>query len=66
MNTMNTPANQNRTPDEPEITQEEDVPLDGRDHEGEEMMKEVGNDRMASTTDDETSRKAAAGQPAEG
>ncbi len=33
-------------PDEPEITQERDVPLDGTDAEGEKLMKEVRNDRL--------------------
>ncbi|WP_311223784.1 MULTISPECIES: hypothetical protein [unclassified Acidovorax] len=32
--------------DEPEITQENDVPLDGTDPVGEDMMKEVRNDRL--------------------
>lgn len=32
--------------DEPEITQETAVPLDGTDPVGEEMMKEVRNDRL--------------------
>ncbi|WP_100208458.1 hypothetical protein [Paracidovorax oryzae] len=32
--------------DEPEVTQETDVPVDGTDPVGEEMMKEVRNDRL--------------------
>ncbi|APW38663.1 hypothetical protein RD110_16850 [Rhodoferax koreense] len=32
--------------EEPEITQEESVPLDGRDHDGEEMMKQVRNPKL--------------------
>ncbi|MDA8443947.1 hypothetical protein [Paracidovorax valerianellae] len=32
--------------DEPEVTQENDVPLDGTDPDGEDMMKEVRNDRL--------------------
>ena len=32
--------------DEPEITQENDVPLDGTAPVGEDMMKEVRNDRL--------------------
>ncbi|SFE02753.1 hypothetical protein [Paracidovorax konjaci] len=32
--------------DEPEVTQENDVPLDGTDPDGEAMMKEVRNDRL--------------------
>ncbi len=32
--------------DEPEITQERDVPLDGTDADGEKLMKEVRNDRL--------------------
>jgi hypothetical protein len=48
---MNTPASPpsprpKRSPDEPEITQEESVPTDGRDTEGEEMMKKVENKKL--------------------
>ena len=32
--------------DEPEITQEESVPSDGKDVEGEEMMKKVRNKKL--------------------
>lgn len=32
--------------DQPEVTQETDVPVDGTDPVGEEMMKEVRNDRL--------------------
>lgn len=32
--------------DEPEITQEESVPSDGRDTEGEQAMKEVRNHKL--------------------
>lgn len=32
--------------EEPEITQEEDVPLDGKDEVGEKMMEELGRDRQ--------------------
>jgi len=32
--------------DEPEVTQENDIPLDGKDPVGEDMMKEVRNDRL--------------------
>jgi len=32
--------------EEPEITQEESVPTDGRDIEGEEAMKKVKNEQM--------------------
>jgi hypothetical protein len=54
--TMNTPSPQQprkRTPDEPEITQEESVPTDGRDVEGEEQMKKVGNDKLREPGDAE-------------
>ena len=34
------------SPDEPEITQEESVPTDGSDTEGEEMMKKVENKKL--------------------
>ena len=32
-------------PDEPEITQEESVPSDGKDKKGEQMMEELGKER---------------------
>jgi hypothetical protein len=35
-----------RPHEEPEITQEESVPSDGRDTEGEELMKEVKNRKL--------------------
>ncbi|MDP9902524.1 hypothetical protein [Variovorax ginsengisoli] len=62
---MNTPTNirDGKTPhDEPEITQEEAVPNDGRDVEGEAMMKEVGNKKLQEPGDREhkTPEKAAA------
>lgn len=34
-----------RTQEEPGITQEEDVPSDGKDEHGEQMMKELGRDQ---------------------
>lgn len=34
------------TTDEPEIVQEEAIPSDGKDVEGEEMMKLVSNDKL--------------------
>ncbi|MET3443741.1 hypothetical protein ABIC94_004547 [Variovorax paradoxus] len=48
---MNTPTppsapRRKRSPDEPEITQEESVPTDGTDTEGEEMMKKVENRKL--------------------
>lgn len=32
--------------EEPEVTQEESVPSDGRDTEGEELMKQVRHDKL--------------------
>jgi hypothetical protein len=45
---MNEEAKKSATPgsQEPDIDQEESVPLDGRDVEGEELMKHVRNDRL--------------------
>ena len=43
---MNHPNQRPSHNEEPEITQEEDVPVDGRDTEGEEMMKEVKNPKL--------------------
>lgn len=46
--------------DEPEITQEESVPTDGKDTEGEKQMKKVGNDKLKEPGDAEhkTSEKS--------
>ncbi|MEJ8848934.1 hypothetical protein [Variovorax rhizosphaerae] len=33
--------------EEPELTQEESIPSDGKDVEGEEMMKQVRNKKLA-------------------
>jgi len=33
--------------EEPELTQEDSVPSDGKDVEGEQMMKQVSNDKLA-------------------
>ena len=45
---MNAPAEQKKpgAHEEPEITNEEAVPNDGRDIEGEKMMKEVKNKKL--------------------
>ena len=45
---MTPPTQPNRPEhlDEPEITQEESVPTDGKDVEGEEMMKKVRNKKL--------------------
>lgn len=37
--------NTTNTPDEPEITQEEAIPSDGKDHEGEKLMEQLGRER---------------------
>jgi hypothetical protein len=39
-------------PDEPEITQEESVPVDRRDTEGERMMDELGRERRQKQAED--------------
>jgi hypothetical protein len=41
--------------DEPEITQEESVPTDGKDTEGEEMMKQVRNKKLEEQPGEEKS-----------
>ena len=43
---MNASDKPTKSSDEPEIGSEELVPTDGRDVEGEEMMKEVGNTKL--------------------
>ncbi|MBT2335243.1 hypothetical protein J7E49_15160 [Variovorax paradoxus] len=52
---MNTPSpkRSKRSPDEPEITQEESVPTDGKDTEGEELMKKVENKKLQDRGDAE-------------
>jgi hypothetical protein len=50
-NSPSSPSSSSGTPsygahEEPEITQETDVPVDGRDVEGEKLMKEVGNKKL--------------------
>ncbi|MET3915207.1 hypothetical protein ABID97_001989 [Variovorax sp. OAS795] len=47
------PPSGKRSPDEPELTQEDSVPLDGTDKEGEEMMKKVRNDKLQDRGDAE-------------
>lgn len=41
--------------EEPEITQEESVPTDGKDVEGEEMMKKVRNKKLEEQPGEEKS-----------
>ncbi|MDB5732558.1 MAG: hypothetical protein JWQ03_2453 [Variovorax sp.] len=50
------PPSKPHTNDEPEITQEDDVPIDRKDVEGERLMKEVRNDKLKdkSGTEDKT------------
>lgn len=54
---MNTPARPSPTDqrDEPEITQEDSVPTDGKDVEGEEMMKKVRNTKLEEQPGEEKS-----------
>ena len=40
--------------EEPEVTQEDDVPTDGKDVEGEEMMKKVQNKKLHEPGDRES------------
>jgi hypothetical protein len=47
------PKRRERSPDEPEITQEESVPTDGKDTEGEELMKKVDNKKLEDPGDAE-------------
>lgn len=49
---------QDRPNDEPEITQEESVPSDGKDEVGEKMMEDLGRERGGPGT--EGSKKKAA------
>jgi hypothetical protein len=39
------------TSEEPEITQEESVPSDGKDHEGEKLMEQLGRERRKDDSD---------------
>lgn len=46
MNTTSSNPPSTRADPEPEITREESVPSDGRDTEGEDMMKDVQNKKL--------------------
>jgi len=46
------PASAPHPPDEPEITQEESVPVDRRDTEGERLMDELGRERRRQDAED--------------
>lgn len=50
---MNMSRAQREAKEEPEITQEESVPSDGRDHDGEEMMKQVSNPQLDESAPDQ-------------
>lgn len=47
-----TPAPAPHPPDEPEITQEESVPVDRRDTEGERLMDQLGRERRQKEAED--------------
>jgi hypothetical protein len=61
-----TPAKQ-PAHEEPEITQEESVPSDGRDTEGEELMKQVNNRKLhdEGLAEEKTPEKAEKAEQAE-
>lgn len=46
------PAPAPHPPDEPEITQEESVPVDRRDTEGERLMGQLGRERRQKQAED--------------
>ncbi|RZL65429.1 MAG: hypothetical protein EOP81_04260 [Variovorax sp.] len=48
------PARQKPVNEEPEITQEESVPTDGKDEKGEQMMKDLGRNKPGPALRDET------------
>lgn len=50
-------ANQPRTDEEPGITQEEDIPSDGKDEKGEQMIKDLGRDKPGPELSDSQSSK---------
>lgn len=52
--------------EEPEVTQEESVPSDGRDTEGEELMKQVRNGKLhdKSSVEHKTPEKSGKQDPA--
>ena len=51
------PAKMPHTHDEPEIAQEEDIPSDGKDGQGEKMMEELGRDKPGPKLSDEPQTK---------
>lgn len=44
-NATDAPASQPSTNEEPRIAQEDDIPSDGKDEKGEQMMEELGRDK---------------------
>jgi hypothetical protein len=56
-----------RTHEEPEVTQEESVPSDGTDTEGEALMKDVRNHKLhdAGSAEDRTPAKSRTGPDAD-
>ncbi len=44
-NATDAPASQPSANEEPRIAQEDDIPSDGRDKKGEQMMEELGRDK---------------------
>lgn len=54
------PKSAHSSHEEPEVTQEESVPTDGRDTEGEALMKDVGNRKLhdKGSADHKTPEKA--------
>lgn len=57
---------QRSTHEEPEITQEESVPSDGRDAEGERLMEEVSNSKLHDKGGAESKTPEKAGKPSPG
>lgn len=47
------PTKMPHTDDEPEIAHEEDIPSDGKDKKGEQMMEELGRDKPGPKLSDE-------------
>ena len=47
------PAKMPHTDDEPEIAHEEDIPSDGKDKKGEQMMEELGRNKPGPKLSDE-------------
>lgn len=61
-NATDAPASQPSTNEEPRIAQEDDIPSDGKDEKGEQMMEELGRDKPGPALSEPQSGQKQAGK----